>query len=264
MDGRAPETPAPPRGAAVPVASAAREAFPNGLRQPEGGYRFSLDPLLLAAFVRPKKNVRMADLGTGCGVAALAALLLNHAPREALGLDIDPAMTRAATDNAALLGLSGRFTARTADVARIRDALPPESFGLALANPPYRKLGTGLACQEEPRTKARFEALGSLLDFLSAASWLLGNRGSLAVVFPAERLSELMSGCESVRLAPKRLRLVHSRLEEPARLALLEAVKNAGTGLSAEAPLVLYEGRGAATRLCEAALSFCPFLAGTP
>lgn len=244
--------------------TAAREAFPNGLFQPENGYRFSLDPLLLASFVLPKKNVRMADLGTGCGVAALAALLAHDTPREALGLDIDPTMTEAATANAALLGLSDRFTAVTADVTRIREALPPESFGLVLANPPYRRLGTGLSCQDDSRTQARFEAQGSLQDFLAAASWLLANKGALAVVFPAERLPELMAGCEAARLAPKRLRMVHSRLEEPARLVLLEAVKNAGTGLRALAPLVLYEGRGAATHICAAALSFCPFLAKNP
>lgn len=242
----------------------AREAFPNGLFQPENGYRFSLDPLLLASFVLPKKNVRMADLGTGCGVAALAALLAHDAPSEALGLDIDPAMTQAATANAAHLGLCDRFTAVTADVTRIREVLPPESFGLVLANPPYRRLGTGLSCQDESRTQARFEAQGSLQDFLAAASWLLANRGALAVVFPAERLSELMVGCVAAKLAPKRLRMVHSRLEEPARLVLLEAVKNAGTGLCALPPLVLYEGRGAATRLGAAALSFCPFLAKNP
>jgi len=55
---------------------------------------------------------------------------------------------------------------------------------------------------------------------------------------------------------------VHSRLDEPARLALVEAVKNAGQGMTVEAPLELHEGRGEATRLSGAALAFCPFLAG--
>lgn len=240
---------------------AARAAFPTGLSQPEGGYRFSLDPLLLACFARPKKDAAVVDIGTGCGVAALAALLAHPGVERTLGLDIDPAMTDAAARNAALLGLADRFAAVTGDVNSIRGLLPPESFDLALCNPPYRRLGTGLACREEERTRARFEAEGSLGDFMAAASWLLRNRGKLAVVFPAARLPELFAACETARLTPKRMRLVHSRLDEPARLVLLETVKNAGRELCCEPPLELYEGRGESTRLSAAALEFCPFLA---
>ena len=247
--------------AAVPDQEAARRAFPNGLRQPEGGYRFSLDPLLLAAFVRPKRDVRAVDLGSGCGVASLAALLLHPQLRACRGLDRDPAMTEAALHNAKLLGLEQRYDALTLDVRAACAELPPESCGLVLANPPYRALGTGLPCKDEARTCARFEAQGSLADFLAAAFWLLRNRGSLAVVFPAARLGELLSSCTAARLAPKRLRLVHSRLDEPARLLLLETVKNGGSELLVEAPLELYAGRGEQTALSAQALAICPYLA---
>jgi len=100
-----------------------------------------------------------------------------------------------------------------------------------------------------------------LEDFLDAAAYLLANRGAAALVYPAVRLAELMHGCVARRLTPKRLRLVHSRRGEPAKLALLEAVKNGGAGLTVEPALELYEGQGAATRLGAAALEFCPFLA---
>lgn len=270
----------PDRPASIPVASvvpsggtpqspndavaSARTAFPTGLFQPEGGYRFSLDPLLLASFARPKKGAALADIGTGCGVAALAALLAHETIDHALGLDVDPAMTEAAARNAALLGFTDRFAALAGDVNAIRELVPPESFDLALCNPPYRPLGTGLACREEERTRARFEAHASLDDFMAAASWLLRNRGKLAVVFPAARLPELFSACEGARLTPKRLRMVHSRLAEPARLILLEAVKNGGRELVCEPPLELYEGRGEVTRVSAAALEYCPFMAANP
>jgi tRNA1Val (adenine37-N6)-methyltransferase len=268
-----------------PDQQAAREAFPTGLDQPEGGYRFSMDPLILAAFARPKKNTRTVDLGTGCGVAALTFLLLRAAearhdgpeseflvgkhvldPTEdrILGLDIDPAMIRAAKSNAVRLGLADCFQAETQDIRQVRDHLPPGSFGMALANPPYRKPESGLPCRFEDRTRARFEADARLKDFLTAASWLLTNRGRLAVVFPTDRLAELICGCRDAKLTPKRLRLIHPRVDQPSRLALLEAVKNAGPGLRTEAPLVLYEGRGTAARLNAAALEFCPFLTKNP
>ncbi|MBO4793960.1 MAG: hypothetical protein J5556_05260, partial [Deltaproteobacteria bacterium] len=57
---------------------AARKAFPSGLFQPAGSYRFAADSLALAAFGRrflPEGAARFADLGTGCGVVGLALLL---------------------------------------------------------------------------------------------------------------------------------------------------------------------------------------------
>ena len=246
------------------AALAARQAFPTGLAQPRGGSRVSLDPLLLAAFARPKRNARAADLGTGCGVAALALLLTHSTPKSATGFDIDPAMVDAASRNAGRLGLEGMFEARELDLKSIREAVRPESFDCALANPPYREPGTGLPCQGQERNRARFATSAGLSDFLAAASWLLANRGCLNVVFPAARLAGLLRGCLEARLAPKRLRLVHSRLDEPARLVLLECVKNAGEELAVEPPLALYEGRGEETRMTQAALEFCPFLAKNP
>lgn len=101
--------------------------FPCGLRQPPETFRFSIDALLLAAFAtnglhsrakdptRPKA-IRMADLGTGCGVVALAALLAY--PRmTAAGIELQPALVDAARHNAAMLGLEDRFTVLHADLA---------------------------------------------------------------------------------------------------------------------------------------------------
>ena len=239
----------------------ARAYFPRGLVQPGSGYRFSLDPLLLAAFVRPRKRSRLLDLGAGCGVAGLAALLLHQEQGLiVLGADIDPDQVRAARQNARLLGVANACQVQELDLRQIRGVLPPEGFDLALANPPYRPLGSGQPCQDPGRATARGEATATLDDFLRAASFALANRGRFGVVFPAARLAELMAGCRTARLAPKRLRLVHSRPMENARLVLLEAVKNGGDELTVEPPLIIYEGSGQDTRLTAQALAICPFL----
>jgi len=52
-----------------------------------------------------------------------------------------------------------------------------------------------------------------------------------------------MCGC---RLEPKRLRMVHSREGEEARLILVEGRKNGKPGLVVEPPLVVYAGEGRA------------------
>ncbi|MFH2099869.1 MAG: SAM-dependent methyltransferase, partial [Pseudomonadota bacterium] len=59
-----------------------------------------------------------------------------------------------------------------------------------------------------------------------------------------QRLTDLFFTLRQARLEPRRLRLIHTRALDPARLALVEAVKNAAPGLSVDPPLVLYEPGG--------------------
>ncbi len=110
---------------------AARAAFPRGLAQPEGSFRFSMDALLAAAYLEhivsmdaarraaapnaPQRLLRLLDLGTGCGAAAFA-VLLRLPEVTATGVDISPELLEAARHNAALLGVANRFTTQYMDL----------------------------------------------------------------------------------------------------------------------------------------------------
>lgn len=247
-----------------PDIPSARAYFPRWLSQPESGFRFSMDALLLACFA-PLGGVHHAvDLGCGCGVVGLGWLLRQSdlAP-VVTGLDLNPQMLDCAAANAARLGLEDRYALVHTDVASVRDSpdLSLESCDLILCNPPYREPGTGRRPLDQGRDTARFEATAPIAAFVQAASYLLRNRKRACFIGLAERLPGLLVDMAAQRLTPKRLLLVHSRVDEPARLALVEAVKNGGPGLAVEAPLVLYQGRGEEARLTPQALAFCPFLA---
>jgi len=245
----------------------ARQAFPRGLVQPEGGFRFGADALLLAAFAAPLAGNRVLDLGTGCGPAGLGLLLArDDQDSRVTGLDKDPAMVMAATENARRLGLADRFTACQGDVRAIREdaRLAPESFDLVLANPPFRHPGSGRRPETPGRDAARFELDGGLAAFAAAAAYALRNRGQLACVHLAERLGHIIETLTCNRLEIKRLLPLCARANEPAKHVLLLARKNGRPGLRLEASLALYTGTGPASRLTEAALRFCPFLACNP
>ncbi len=247
--------------------AATREAFPRGLFQPERRFRFSIDALLLGSFAAGRAAGNMVDLGAGCGVAGLAVLLARPGapdmlPR-AVAVDVDPAMADAAQQNACRLGFADRILSLVADVRAVRSEpqLPAGEFDLAICNPPYRRLGQGRLSPSAERCTALFETNGELADFFQAAAYLLKNRGRFCLVIAAARLAEALKRLSDCNLEPKRLVPVYSRRDAPAPLALIEARRNGKPGLSCEAPLVLYEGRGPATRLTEQALAFCPFLA---
>ena len=242
----------------------ARTYFPRGLSQPGAGFRFSMDALLLASFVGLGGVRRVADLGCGCGVVGFGVLLRDEAlGARVVGVDLNPEMVSCARENVVRLGFEGRVEIVEGDVGDVRagTGLRAESFDLVVCNPPYRVPGTGRRPPDAGRDAARFEGGASVGAFVGAASLLLKNRKRAAFIGLPERLPELVADMGAKRLAPKRLLLVHSRADEPARLALVEAVKNGGAGLVVEAPLVLYEGAGDETRLSARALEVCPFLA---
>jgi tRNA1Val (adenine37-N6)-methyltransferase len=240
--------------------------FPRGLAQPERGYRFSLDSLLLARFILPPAGrsglpVHGLDLGTGCGVVALA-LLLDHHLLAMTGVERQPELHACAVENRALFGFEGRFNVALDDVAAFARApgVAQESYDFAVANPPYRRRGSGRTCPDPVREGARFEDEDGLEPFTLAAARLLKQGAPLALVHLPERLPGVLAACASAGLEPKRLRFVHSRADKPARMLLLEARKGGGPGLAVEPPLVLYAGAGPETRLSPQALAFCPHL----
>jgi tRNA1Val (adenine37-N6)-methyltransferase len=237
----------------------AREYFPRGLKQPEDGYRFSIDSLLLAAFARDVKG-RVMDLACGCGVVGLGMLLESRDVR-VTGLDANPELLECSKANAKLLGVVDRFEHVRCDVRTVSEKRPfePESFDAVVMNPPYRDPGSGRT-PEGMRLPARFEAQARLDDFISAAAFGLKNKGRLDVVFLPGRLAALFKALDNAALEPKRLMLVHGGAEERAKIALVEARKNGGPGLHAEPPLILYAG-GVMT---SGALAFCPALGCNP
>jgi len=262
----------------------ARTLFPRGLTQPETGWRFSLDALLLGAFAAPKSGAQVLDLGCGCGPAGLWLLLRGADPGITVtGLDISPDMVRAARENAVRLGLDASFSAHVLDVreARLRAAaspppeafLPqPESFDYALCNPPYRPEAAGRTSPSPGRRLAKSESCGALADFLDAAAFFLVNRGRLALVYPASRLSDLFAALAEKKLEPKTVLPVLSRPDRPARLVLVSAIKNGGREMSLLPPLILFRASAACEdptdapprRLSDQALAFCPCLAANP
>lgn len=142
------------------------------------------------------------------------------------------------------------------------DALPPAgSMGLVVANPPYRRHGSGRLSPSGQRSRALFEAPGTLPAFTQAAARLLRAGGRSCWVYGPDRLPDLLLALRGTGQEPRRLRCVHARAHGPATLVLVEARRAGKPGLVVEPPLILHTGEGAATALTDEALAFCPLLA---
>ncbi|HYA13260.1 MAG TPA: 50S ribosomal protein L11 methyltransferase, partial [Syntrophales bacterium] len=76
--------------------------------QKKKGYRFSVDAVLLSQFVRIRKDERVIDLGTGCGILPLLLSQTTKA-RSFVGVEIQPGLAECAKKNVLLNHLENRM-----------------------------------------------------------------------------------------------------------------------------------------------------------
>src|SRR5690606_26682683 len=171
---------------------------------------------------RPRPARLAVDLGAGVGTVALALDHLGGA-RSLVLIERQPHLVELACANVARNGLAGRARVEQLDLAEGIDARLPDlvrAADLIVANPPYVALAR--ARTDIPQG-SRWEARhGELSPFLRAAADALAHRGRACFVYPAHALLDLMALSRRVGLEPKRLRMVHSTADRPARVALVE------------------------------------------
>jgi tRNA1Val (adenine37-N6)-methyltransferase len=206
------------------------------LRQPKSGYRVNVDSLLLVAFAGQRRVERLLDLGAGVGALGLLALHQGLAKR-ALLVETDPQLAILAQENLERGGFAGQALQLDLAHERLRESGVP----LVLCNPPYYPAHSHRPAQSPAKAGARS---GEVEPFLAAAAACLARKtGRALFCYPAPQLPELLAGAARQQLVPKRLRLVHARANEPARLALVELRVARPGGLVVEPPLYEWHGR---------------------
>jgi tRNA1Val (adenine37-N6)-methyltransferase len=206
------------------------------LIQKKEGYRLSIDPLLLANFVRLKRDESLLDIGTGCGIIPIY-MSRRGCKNRLTGIEIQDELYDLALRNRELNGCANVEFFRGDVRSRGKEL---GSFQVVVSNPPYVKERTGRKSPGPSRLIARHESALDLGTLLSVASSVLGTSGRLYLIYPAKRLAELFHASKARGLEPKRLRLVHSRAGYPAVLTLVECIKGGGTDLEVEPPLYIY------------------------
>ena len=212
----------------------------GGLRliQRPDAFRFGTDSVLLADFAAPKRTDRAADLG--CGTGAIATLMAAHCPGLRVdAVEIQPEIADMARRSVALNHMEEQICVREGDLRDCWRALGAQSRTLVVCNPPYGRDGSALTSRSETTRIARHEGGLSPEELARAAARLLRSGGRFCVVYPAPRIYEMMRAMDDCRLAPKRIRTVHSVAGRAPKLVLLDAVKDGGSQLHWLEPLVL-------------------------
>jgi tRNA1Val (adenine37-N6)-methyltransferase len=181
------------------TAQAQRDTFWQGrltVFQPARGcgYRFNLDPVLLAQFAEPAQHV--LELGAGCGILSLLLLASGRAAR-VTAVEVQPELAELCQRNAAANGLDQHLQVLRGD---LRHTALPQADAVVF-NPPYFAAHTGKASPQWGRDAARHERHGTLSDFVKAAAAAVVPGGPVAAIVPAGRSEELQGLFAAAQLA---------------------------------------------------------------
>lgn len=219
-----------------------------GLRilQKEKGFRFGMDAVLLADFARVEERDRAADFGTGTGILPL--LLAGRGKAAHIdAFEIQPDMADMAKRSVDLNGLAERITVHLLPVEKAETAVQPGSLDVIICNPPYGVAGTTLLNPAKALSLARHQTEAGLTEWFRVSYRLLRGKGRFTMIYPAPRMLEAMTALSKARLEPKRFRLIYPSADKPAKLVLIEAMKDAKPMLHPEPPLIVYGADGSMT-----------------
>lgn len=225
------------------------DTFFNGrlhIVQPENGYRYSIDAVLLAALPRLKPGQSLLDLGTGCGIIPLILAFRNPGVR-ITGVEVQSELARLAAMNAMNNGLQDRVRIIHEDLRRLAPPMVGGPVDWIVSNPPYRRQVSGRINPDAQRALARHEIKVNLQELILAARRLLKTGGRFAIIYPSERVVDLFTEMRRAGLEPKRMQCVHSQTGVDAKLVLVQAVMGGRPGLKIESPLVVFGTDGSYT-----------------
>lgn len=222
--------------------------------QKQRGYRFSIDALLLAHFIRLKEGDHVLDLGTGGGIIPMI-LAKRWICGRIVGLDIQDDLIHRARRSAVLNQVADRVEFTLGDLRQIKTLFDVPSFDAVTFNPPYRQIHSGRRNPNVEKAIARHELKATLDDFLKAAAYVLKTKGRVFVVYPAARAVNLFSRMRTLRLEPKRMALVYSNPASEGQFVLVEGLKGGHEALKVLPPLFIYEEGGGYTQAMQGIFS---------
>jgi tRNA1Val (adenine37-N6)-methyltransferase len=194
------------------------------IEQPSSGYRVTQDSFLLAEFIAVKPHDRILDLGTGIGIIPLL-LAQEGSFKEIIGLELQPELAKLAQQNVALNHLENKIKIFESDIREIKPLFPANNFDIVVSNPPYIPVGKGRLSPNPQKRNC------TIADIISAARYLLKNKGKLYLSYLPDNLLNLLLLLREANLEPKRLQVNLPDKKHTANLVLIESIKNANPGL---------------------------------
>lgn len=224
------------------------------LHQPLRGHRVGHDAILLAAATGARPGERAFDLGAGVGAAGLA-LAQRVSGLDVTLVEIDPALSELAAENAAINGLDERVQVLTGDVEDVRalTAAGVVQCDRVLMNPPFNDPRRQNPSPQADRRRAHAGGPSLLRRWVRTAAELLKPVGVLTLIWRADARADVIEALAEtfgdIAVLP-----VLPRPGAPAIRILVRAMKDARAGITDVPVLVLNDADGRPSSAAEAIL----------
>jgi tRNA1Val (adenine37-N6)-methyltransferase len=235
------------------------DTFLNGrlkIKQSKLGYRFSIDAILLANHIQFKSSERILDIGTGCGVIPLI-LALRYPDVKIFGIDIQQQLLDIALLNISENHMKDRITVFNCDVKNLTPSMTSGPVDVVVCNPPHREPNSGRINPNHQLAIARHEIAMTIDDLIQAGKRLLDGKGRFIVIYPANRVMDILKRIHAAKIEPKKLWMIHSKSNNNAIRCIVEGIKGGKPGMTVGPPLIIYNEDGSYAEIIKNMFSPC-------
>lgn len=211
--------------------------------QKKEGYRFTIDPVLLAGFAETNKEEKILDLGTGGGILPFL-LQKNNSDKnlQITGIDIQREYIEMA-GRSRILNNSTNIEFYEMDIKDIPDHFK-RNFDMVISNPPFFRAREGKVSLRRDIAIAKHELEIDFLGIIKAASKAMKDNGRFIFILRSERLMEAGTLLAQEGLCIQKLQLIYPDEKSSSKLFMAEAVKRKNPQLKVLAPLIIYDLKG--------------------
>lgn len=201
------------------------------IMQMRDGFKFSLDSLLLAEFVKVKKDdKKILDMCTGNAPVPLVLSLKTNA--EIVGFEIQKEISELALESVKINGLEKNIIIINDDIKNINNYFESNTFDIITCNPPYFKTKEdGYRNKNDFLTLVRHEIAIDLETIFKIASKNLKDNKAFYLVHRVERLDDIIVLARENKMNVKELQFISTKKEKAANTILVKCVKNSKPGI---------------------------------
>lgn len=213
--------------------------------QKKDGFKFGIDAVLLANYVKYKKNAKVADLGTGTGIIPIL-IRAKSSVQKIYAIEIQEKIADMAKRSIKMNGFEKEIEVLNINLKQASNYIEKDTLDIITTNPPYMK-SDKLLSSNDMMMISRNEIYCSISDVMKVSSDLLKSNGKMYMVHRPSRLADIIFESRKNNLELKQMRMIHPSVNKAANMVLLQFTKNAKPEIKIQEPLYVHNIDGTYT-----------------
>ncbi len=204
-------------------------------------FNFSIDSLILARLSNLKITIKkILEIGTNNGIISI--VLAKRSPNlEITALEIQAEAVELANENFIINKVDKNINLINTDFNLWYSNNKTNKFEAIICNPPFYKLADHKINPNKKLEIARHESKLTAEDIFSKSANLLINKGSLHIIYPAYRLSEIILLSTKYDFAIKLMRFIHPFIDKPSKSVFIELIYQGRNKLIINKPIIVHD-----------------------